>query len=221
MIQQSGYKYVTDAESLFVFNIMSKFKPNLNVSAFEEWASSIVNRNKKTLIQYSEYLDTVNMRMRTDQEVAARREAKSSFLKKFQVADGGLSLSMPDSIKLLVCEVADLGDKFFAKTLKKYSIGGGNQDDVIEFNSFVDMLTVYKYYCSNFDCNELKFWMFNHGLISLSSENHLKKDTFYINCRTLISTLKKIQESKGLKTTNSGVTLQETYDSVSNHIVRR
>jgi hypothetical protein len=68
---------------LFAFNVISKFKPTLNVSAFEGWATSIVNKNKKTLIQYSEYLDTVNMRLRTDQEVFAKREAKNSFLKKF------------------------------------------------------------------------------------------------------------------------------------------
>jgi hypothetical protein len=77
--------------------------------------------------------------------------------------------------------------------MKKYSVGGGKEDDVIEFSSFVDMLTLYKYYCSIVDCNELKFWLFNHGLISLSNEKHLKKDTFYINCRFLIQTLNKIQ----------------------------
>lgn len=73
MIERSGFKNVTDAESLFVFNIISKFKPSLNTITFESWAVSIVNKNQKTLIQYSEYLDTVNMRMRSDQEVAKRR----------------------------------------------------------------------------------------------------------------------------------------------------
>lgn len=54
------------------------------------------------------------------------------------------------------------------------------------------MLTLYKYHCSLVDCNELKFYLFNHDLISLTKESHLKKDTFYIHCRQLVETLKKI-----------------------------
>lgn len=112
---------------------------------------------------------------------------------------------MPDAIRLLVSEVSQLGERFFMQTMRKYSVGEGKDNDVIEFNSFVDMLTLYKYHCSLVDCNELKFWLFNNGLISLKSEDHLKKDTFYITCKQLIDTLKKIHELKGLSTnaTNS------------------
>jgi len=99
------------------------------------------------------------------------------------VADGGLTFAIPDSIRLLVSEVSQLGERFFIQTMRKYSVGGGKDDEVIEFNSFVDMLTLYKYHCSLVDCNELKFWLFNHSLISLKKEEHLKKDTFYINCK--------------------------------------
>jgi len=89
--------------------------------------------------------------------------------------------------------------------MRKYSVGEGKDNDVMEFNSFVDMLTIYKYHCSLVDYNELKFWLLNNGLISLKSEDHLKKDTFYITCKQLIDTLKKIHELKGLSTnaTNS------------------
>lgn len=104
--------------------------------------------------------------------------------------------------------------------MKRFSIGYGDEDDVIEFNSFIDMLTVYKYYCSNVDCNELKFWMFNHQLISLSNYNHLKRDTFYINCSSLIQTIKKINETKGLagyQTEN--LSKSESYQKVAEQII--
>lgn len=80
------------------------------------------------------------------------------------------------------------------QTMRKYSLGSelDGDEEVIEFNSFVDMLTLYKYSCSFVDCNELKIWLLNHNLISLKNEEHLKRDTFYITCKTLIKTLKKI-----------------------------
>lgn len=103
--------------------------------------------------------------------------------------------------------------------MKKFSVGGGKDEDVIEFNSFVDMLTLYKYHCSLVDCNELKFWMFNHGLISLKSEEHLKKDTFYIICKQFIDTLKKIQAQKGLTTysgNNKLITVSASLNEIGN-----
>lgn len=49
------------------------------------------------------------------------------------MADGGLSLAIPDSIQLLVSEVSSLGETFFLKTMRKYSVGNGKDDEVIEF----------------------------------------------------------------------------------------
>lgn len=66
--------------------------------------------------------------------------------------------------------------------MRKYSVGD-EDDELIEFQSFVDMLSLFNFNSTREDCNELKFYLFNNDLISLRKEAHLKKDTFYLNCR--------------------------------------
>ena len=39
----SGMQYVTLAESNFVFNIVSKFKPVINIKTFVSWVNSMKN----------------------------------------------------------------------------------------------------------------------------------------------------------------------------------
>jgi hypothetical protein len=67
---------------------------------------------------------------------------------------------VPDSLRVLVSEMSTLGESMLRKILRRYSIGDQNSE-VIEFDSLVDLISLFKYNCLFADRNELKFYLFN------------------------------------------------------------
>ena len=54
---------MTNAETEFAFNIISKFHEKLNTKTFINWGKSMEGKSQKRLIQYSQYLNIAKMQM--------------------------------------------------------------------------------------------------------------------------------------------------------------
>lgn len=67
-------------------------------------------------------------------------------------------------MKVLVSEIANLGESFVRKTMRKYSIVDSGSE-MIEFDGLIDLLQVFRFNCQLADVNELKFYLFNQGVI--------------------------------------------------------
>ena len=71
---------------------------------------------------------------------------------------------MPDILKVLVSEMVTLGESMMRKIIRRYSVGD-NGGEMIEFDSLVDLISLFKYNCQFADRNELKSYLFNQGII--------------------------------------------------------
>ena len=63
MVIDCGMRYASDAESAFVFNVISQHKNSINKGTFVSWATDLEHKSQKRLIQYSQYLNTAKMRI--------------------------------------------------------------------------------------------------------------------------------------------------------------
>jgi len=51
------------------------------------------------------------------------------------------------------------------KIMKKYSISDEENGELIEFESLIDLISLFKFNCKLEDRNDLKFYLFNQGVI--------------------------------------------------------
>ncbi len=68
--------------------------------------------------------------------------------------------------------MANLGESLMRKIMRKYSIGDGTNSDVIEFENIIALISLFRFHCQYADKNELKFYLFNTGLVEQSLKNH-------------------------------------------------
>ena len=118
--------------------------------------------------------------------------------------------------------MATLGESMIRKILRRYSIGD-EQGEVIEYDSLVDLISLFKYNCLYADRNELKFYLFNQGVIEQSMRQHnLRKDKLYIDCEVLMVKLRDCREKLGFsKSLHDGhETVASTYEDIANHIIQ-
>jgi len=63
---------VTDVEVGFVFNVIANFGSHINLKVFLDWVKSMMQRGKKRLIYYSQFLDTKTMRINSSEDLEKR-----------------------------------------------------------------------------------------------------------------------------------------------------
>lgn len=63
MMKEAEMKYATDAEVKFAFTVLAKHKPKLNLAKFVNWGRSMEGSTQKSLIMYTQYLNTMTMKI--------------------------------------------------------------------------------------------------------------------------------------------------------------
>lgn len=141
------------------------------------------------------------MKMLSEHEVFAKRNAQNNFLKQFSGVASTVD-RIPDSLSVLVSEMSSLGESMMRKIIKRYSIGTDGSNDMIEFDNLVDLISLFKFNCHFADIQELKFYLFNQGIIEESMKQHtLRKDKIYIDCEVLFRKLKECYGKLGFSQT--------------------
>ncbi len=111
-----------------------------------------------------------------------------------------------------------LGESMIRKIIRRYSVGdeGG---EMIEFDSLVDLITLFKYNCQFADRNELKSYLFNQGVIEQSLRQHtLRKDKLYIDCEVLVAKLRDCSHQLGFRE-NTAYAATDSYQDLASHIL--
>ena len=70
--------------------------------------------------------------------------------------------------------------------------------DVIEFQSLVQIMSMFKFNCTIEDENDLRFWLYNKDVLTKTPKFYIQ-DRLYLDCDKLIEKLR--EESRKLKRT--------------------
>jgi hypothetical protein len=62
--------------------------------------------------------------------------------------------------------------------------------DVIEFQSLVCIMSMFKFNCTIEDEKDLRYWLFNKEVITTTPKFHME-DRLYLHCNSLIKALKR------------------------------
>lgn len=96
---------------------------------------------------------------------------------------------------------------------------GDEGGEMIEFDSLVDLISLFKYNCQFADRNELKSYLFNQRVIEQSLRQHaLRKDKLYIDCEVLVAKLRDCAHQLGFRENTAHAAI-DSYQDLANHIL--
>ncbi|TNV74030.1 hypothetical protein FGO68_gene14997 [Halteria grandinella] len=187
---------VTEAEIQFIFNVMSFFERHLKKSTFMEWIQSMLGREKKKLIYYTQYLDVQTMTIRKPEDLVLRNAKEAKFYRAIRgVDEEAIQVITPSVVKFLANEISLLGDIFLQQTIERSAMVDENDRVLIEFDSLIQVLTRFSYFSTREDRNELRVWLFNNHLFAATPKFY-DKNTIYVDVANLMKLLK--QETKSM-----------------------
>jgi hypothetical protein len=119
MMVDANMKHTTDCEVEFVHNIIAKFKNWITGPVFVAWAKSFRGRTSRKLIQYSQYLNILTMKMETPEKAEKRNRAETKFHRAIRgIEDESILDIMPDCVKALMTEYASLGETIILQAIR-------------------------------------------------------------------------------------------------------
>lgn len=82
--------------------------------------------------------------------------------------------------------------------MAKYSVYDSDSQ-MIDLSSLVDFLQLFNFVSTRRDKDELKFYLFNQGVVEQSMKQHtLRKDKLYIDVDVLFASIRKHYAQMGL-----------------------
>lgn len=138
------------------------------------------------------------------------------------VPDGGV----PDCIKILVSEMASLGESLVRNTINKFSIvsddPAGKECYMIELDALIEVIIMFKY---NFhplkDRHDLRCFIINNSLIALNKDLP-KPEGIYLNVNLLIDAMKLSGRNLGLNISSNhpSMTLTKSFLKMGHDLLK-
>lgn len=83
-------------------------------------------------------------------------------------------------------------------TLHQFGVGDGQGNIMIALHDLVHVIKLFHYNCTQIDRNELRFWVFNNGLI-IDAPQHFREDVIFLDTVKVIQCLKDEYRAMGFQ----------------------